>query len=151
VCRVAAIQPAVKTQRGGRETRDYSSDAYRGRISYLKDRYQKVVIDDMKTYNSTSCGRKIVKHGVAQGSVLGPLFFLSEVTNSNARIILYADGTNVILSNPGLRGFELNMNTAVVDINEWFKTSMLSLNLKKKLIIYNLGLKLCGKEYKYGR
>lgn len=56
---------------------------------------------------------------------------MPKVPNSNARILLYADDTSVILSNPSLRDFELNMNKALVDIHEWFKTNMLSLNLKK--------------------
>jgi hypothetical protein len=103
--------------------------------SYLEDRYQKVVTHNMKTHNSTSSRWKIVKHGVPQGSILGPLFFLyvndlPKVSNSNARIILYADDTSVIVSNPSLRDFELNMNKAIVDINQWFKTDMLLLNLK---------------------
>jgi hypothetical protein len=41
--------------------------------SYLKDKYQKVVTDNRKTHNSTS-GWEKAKHGVPQGSILGPLF-----------------------------------------------------------------------------
>jgi hypothetical protein len=102
--------------------------------SYLKDRYQKVETDNMKTHNSTSSRWKIVKHGILQGSILGRLFLLLyvndllTVSNSNARTILYADNTSVIVSNPSHRDFELNMNKATVDINEWFKTNMLSLS-----------------------
>jgi hypothetical protein len=39
--------------------------------SYLKDKYQNMVIVNRKTHNSTSSGWEIVKHGI---SVLGPLF-----------------------------------------------------------------------------
>jgi hypothetical protein len=45
--------------------------------SFLKYRYQKVLTDNRKTHNSTSSGWEIVKHGVSQGSILGPLFFPS--------------------------------------------------------------------------
>jgi hypothetical protein len=82
-----------------------------------------VVTDNMKTHNSTSFRWKIVKHGVPQGSILGPLFFLlyvndvPKVSNSNVRIMLYADDTSVTVSTLSLRDFELNMNKAIVDIH----------------------------------
>jgi hypothetical protein len=59
---------------------------------------------------------------------------LPKVSNSNARILLYADDTSVIVSNPSLPDFKLNMKTAIVDINRWFKTNTLSLNLKKNSV-----------------
>jgi hypothetical protein len=86
----------------------------------------------------------MVKHSVLQGSILGPLFFLLYVndlpkaSNSNARILLYADDTSVIVSNPDLPNFELNMNKAIVDINRWFKTNMLSLNFFKKNSVFTV-------------
>ena len=96
-----------------------------------------MVIDNIKTHNSTSSGWEIIKHGVPQGSILGPLFFLlyvndlPEVITNNAKIILYADDTSVIIPNPSLQDLEINMNKQFVAINEWFKTNLLSLNFKK--------------------
>jgi hypothetical protein len=43
--------------------------------SYLKDRYQRVLIDN-RHYNSISSDWAKVKHDVPQGSVLSPSFFL---------------------------------------------------------------------------
>jgi len=42
---------------------------------YLKDRYQRVLIDNTH-YNGISSDWVEVKHDVPQGSILGPLFFL---------------------------------------------------------------------------
>jgi hypothetical protein len=58
----------------------------------------------------------IIKHGVPHGSILGPLFFLlyvndlPEVITNNAKIILYADDTSVIIPNPSLQDLAINMN-----------------------------------------
>jgi hypothetical protein len=83
--------------------------------SYLKDGCQEVVLDNRQTQDNTSSVREIVKHGVPQGSILGPLFFLlyvndlPKITTNKANIILYADDTSVIVSNPSLQDFKISM------------------------------------------
>jgi hypothetical protein len=52
-----------------------------------------------------------VEHGVPQGSVLGPLFFMyvNDITENvqGAKMILFADDTNLLIT--GKDAFELNI------------------------------------------
>ena len=93
--------------------------------------------DNRNTHNSTSSTWEKINHGVPQGSILGPLFFLfyindlPKITTKNAKLSPYSDDTSVIVTNPSPRDFKISMNKVFVDINEWFRTNVLSLNFKK--------------------
>jgi hypothetical protein len=100
--------------------------------SYLNNRYQKVIVDNSRTYNSTSSVWEIIKYGVPRGSILGPLFFLMYVNNlpnvitNNANIILYAHDTSIITPNMSFLELGTNMNKQFLAINKWFKANLLS-------------------------
>jgi len=74
--------------------------------SYLKERYQRVLIDNRNTDNSSSSRWEAVKHGVPQSSNLGPLFLLCymndlpKITTKNAKLLSYADDTSIKVTSP---------------------------------------------------
>jgi len=77
------------------------------------------------------------KNGVPHGSLLGPLLFLlyvNDVPNVIPDIsnpVLYADDTSLIITNSDSQMFEKDPNTAILQLNRWFKSNLLLLNLEK--------------------
>ena len=73
--------------------------------SYFMDKYQSVAIKD-KTNSTNRSDWELIKHGVPQGSILGPLFFLlyindfATITAKNAKVMLYADDTSLVINCP---------------------------------------------------
>ena len=104
--------------------------------SYLKDRYRVLVEDNLTQANTTSDWGKI-KHGVPQGSVLGPLFFLfyindlPKVVNTTSQPILFPDDTSIIVSNPNSVNFKKDLISSFEQLNMWFNTNLLLLNFNK--------------------
>jgi hypothetical protein len=81
-------------------------------------------------------GRKI-RHGVLQGSILGPLPFLlyinelPKIVNDNAEVVLYTDNTTIIITSLNSTNFTNSANKILQDINKWFIINLLSLNADK--------------------
>jgi len=103
--------------------------------SYLENRHQRV-----KFNNKLSKWDKINIRtlGVPQGSILGPLFFLIHindlpsvisyrVSDKNSSIVLLANDTSVIISEPCLVNFETKLNVVFQIMKEWFNSKFISL------------------------
>ena len=77
-----------------------------------------------------------VNCGGSQGSILGPLSFLLYINDTSnissiIDIILFADDTNIFLSDKCLTTLESRVNTEIQKISRWLKINKLSLNIKK--------------------
>jgi hypothetical protein len=104
--------------------------------SYLTGRYQRVTLAN-RSYSGSKSKWEIIKCGVPQDSVLGPLFFLfyinglPKIQTKNNNIVLYVDDTSIIITDKNKLKFKINRNQMFKQINMWFNTNLLTLNLKK--------------------
>ena len=103
--------------------------------SYLEDRKQIVSI------NGYESDIKIIKHGVPQGSVLGPLLFLLYINDlniciKNSKVYHFADDTNLLHINSSYKKLQKNLNKDLKNLCSWLLANKISLNCTKTEIIH---------------
>jgi hypothetical protein len=92
-------------------------------------------------YNNVSSELKDIKHGVPQGSVLGPLFFLIFINDlpfflDSFNCKLFADDTTLSMSDKNYDGVMSRFNSAILKIKEWCKFNKTDINWSKTEIMF---------------
>ena len=98
--------------------------------SYLWGREQCVQVSD------TTSDLNLIKHGVPQGSILGPLFFLlyiNDIANCSSLLnfYLFADDTTIFFAHKDINTVEQTINKELVHVSNWLVANKLSLNVGK--------------------
>ena len=103
--------------------------------SYLNNRAQYTQIGE------TLSDVGYIKHGVPQGSVLGPLLFLlyiNDITESSKilQFYLFADDTTIFYSDKTNPETEALLNTELSKVSDWLAANKLSLNVGKSNFLH---------------
>ncbi len=66
----------------------------------------------------------------------GNLYKRPTKNDRNAKVVLYADDTSIIVTNHSPERLQISLNKALADIITWFRTNLLSLNFDKSYCLH---------------
>ena len=106
-------------------------------MSYLNNRVQAVNIGH--TYSMSNF--QGIKVGVPQGSILGPLLFIIYVNDLphcvDCKTVMYADDTTLLFHSSDQVSLQIDLDSNLNRIAQWFNRNKLTLNIKKtKLMLF---------------
>ena len=116
---------------------------FRGSTNRLLESYLQDPLLSTRIDNELS-GRSIINVGVPQGSILGPLLFILYINdihmalhnlNINVNLILFADDTSVIISEPSNKTLCKSLDLVILNLHEWFTNYRLILNIDKTKVL----------------
>lgn len=133
--------------------------AYNWFKDYLDQRKQYV---NLQYYESS---KAVIKCGVPQGSILGPLLFLlyvNDIANISKILLplIFADDTNLFLQGKSVNETIDIMNSEMVKVVKWLQVNKLLLNLdkthyiifhsnKKKINVHHSGIKINNQDVEF--
>ena len=103
---------------------------------YLENRKQIVKYDRIRS------NKMVIRSGVPQGSILGPILYLLYINDTEQcskllSFILFADDTNIFYSNSCLKPLNVILQTEINKVTKWLNVNKLSLNIQKiKFILF---------------
>jgi hypothetical protein len=99
----------------------------------------RVLISSTDSSYTVSSSWDIVRHGVPQGSILGPLFFyindLPSIFNNSVKVVLFADDTSLVISSDNNMQYRNEVSTSFARLNDWFNSNLLTLYLNKTKLV----------------
>ena len=100
--------------------------------SYLTNRSQFVV------YNNSKSEIKFITHGVPQGSILGPLFFIVLMNDFSRafKLLFIADDTTVNIEGQNYNNLILTLNTELNNLDVWLQANKFTLNTAKTYYMF---------------
>jgi len=105
--------------------------------SYLGNRYcRTATYNDSKNSNKVSYWSR-VRHGVPQGSILGPLIFLlyinnlTKIINKTSAPIIFANDTSILFAHSNPIDFNKNIYIVFITLKQRLRVNQLSLNFNK--------------------
>ncbi len=102
--------------------------------SYLENRTQCVSI------NGCISTPNVIRSGVPQGSILGPLLFLLFMNDMpgnimNSTVDMYADNTLIYVSNKDVNVIEKYLNEDLVSLGKWLDDNLMKVNVSKTKVM----------------